>query len=173
LRRLVADLETLASAEAAGLRMQTADVDLAVVAGAATDLLRPLGDDRQVTLQTDLRPAALFGDADRLQQIAVNLIANAVKFTPAGGSVMIRTGSDDGFAVLEVSDTGPGIPEDELAHVFERFWRGSNGDRATGSGIGLAVVAELAAAHHGTVTASNDPQGGCRFTVTIPLRSAI
>ena len=110
----------------------------------------------------------MIGDADRLHQIAVNLIANAVKFTPAGGAITISTGSDEVSAWLEIVDNGPGIPEQELPHVFERFWRGANGDKATGSGIGLAVVAELVAAHHGTVSAGNVPDGGARFSVTLP-----
>ena len=67
-----------------------------------------------------------------------------------------------------VRDNGPGIPDQELPHVFERFWRGSNGDKATGSGIGLAVVSELVAAHHGTVTAGNVPHGGAHFRITLP-----
>lgn len=169
LRRLVADLETLASAEAAGLRLDVSEVDLADVASAAVDLLRPLADDASITINTELGSAPVAGDADRLRQIAVNLIANAVKFTPPGGSVDVRSRLDEDGAVLEVLDTGPGIPIADLSHVFERFWRGSNGRATTGSGIGLAVVAELTAAHRGTVIATNDPDGGTRFTVRFPL----
>lgn len=168
LRRLVGDLETLAAAEAAGLRPREDRVDLADVATAAADLLRPLADDRGTTLTAKARPAAVIGDTDRLHQIAVNLIANAVKFTPAGGAITISTSSDEVSACLEIVDNGPGIPEQELPHVFERFWRGANGDKATGSGIGLAVVAELVAAHHGTVSAGNVPGGGARFRITLP-----
>ena len=168
LRRLVGDLETLAAAEAAGLRPREDRVDLADVATSAADLLRPLADDRGTTLTAKARPAAVIGDTDRLHQIAVNLIANAVKFTPAGGAITISTSSDEVSACLEIVDNGPGIPEQELPHVFERFWRGANGDKATGSGIGLAVVAELVAAHHGTVSAGNVPGGGARFRITLP-----
>lgn len=168
LRRLVGDLETLAAAEAAGLRPRADPVDLADIAASAADLLRPLADDRGTSITTVLDPAAVIGDADRLHQIAVNLIANAVKFTPAGGAITISTGSDGSTARMEILDNGPGIPDDDLPHVFERFWRGANGDKASGSGIGLAVVAELVAAHHGTVTAANAPTGGARFAVTLP-----
>jgi two-component system, OmpR family, sensor histidine kinase BaeS len=168
LRRLVGDLETLAAAEAAGLRLRIDPVDLADVAASAVDLLRPLADDRGITITVGLEPAAVIGDADRLHQIAVNLIANAVKFTPAGGAITISTGSDGSSMRMEVLDTGPGIPDEDLPHVFERFWRGANGDRAKGSGIGLAVVAELVAAHHGTVSAANIAGGGAHLTVTLP-----
>ena len=169
LRRLVADLETLASAEAAHLEMHTGRLDLADVASAAADLLRPLADDREITLVTDTEHAPVLGDPDRLHQIAVNLIANAVKFTPVGGTVTVRTGVDGPSAMLEVADTGPGIPAEDLFLVFERFWRGTNGTKASGTGIGLAVVAELTAAHHGTVTATNNASGGTRFVVTLPV----
>lgn len=171
LRRLVADLETLAAAEAAGLQLHTDHVDLADVVGEAVDLLRPLADDGDLTLTAETSPAPVIGDADRLHQIAVNLIANAVKFTPAGGSVTIRTGTDEMSAILEVVDTGPGIPPEDLPHVFKRFWRGANRSKASGSGIGLAVVAELTAAHHGTVTAENAATGGARLMVTLPIDS--
>lgn len=169
LRRLVSDLETLAAAEAAGLRPRAEPVDLADVAASAADLLQPLADDRGSTLTVDAEPAAVIGDADRLHQVAVNLIANAVKFTPAGGAIAITTRSDGTSACFEVVDNGPGIPEQDLPRVFERFWRGANGDKASGSGIGLAVVAELVTAHHGTVNAANVPGGGTRFTVMVPV----
>ncbi len=172
LRRLVGDLETLAAAEAAGLRPRTEPVDLADVATSAADLLRPLADDRETTLTVEARPAAVIGDADRLHQIAVNLIANAVKFTPPGGAITVSTRADGISARLEVVDNGPGIPEHDLPRVFDRFWRGANGDKANGSGIGLAVVAELVAVHQGTVTAGNVPGGGARLTVTIPAALA-
>lgn len=168
LRRLVGDLEMLAAAEAAGLRQRSDPVDLTDVVASAADLLRPMADDRGFTIRVDPVPAAVIGDADRLHQVAVNLIANAVKFTPTGGAITIRTGSTGTLAHFEVIDNGPGIPDQDLPHVFERFWRGANGDKVSGSGIGLAVVAELVAAHHGTVTAENVPGGGARFTVTLP-----
>jgi two-component system sensor histidine kinase BaeS len=114
----------------------------------------------------------VIGDTDRLHQIAVNLIANAIKFTPTAGAITVSTRSNGSTATLEVVDNGPGIPEQDLPHVFERFWRGANGDKASGSGIGLAVVAELTAAHHGTVTAGNVQGGGARFTVTLPAAAA-
>ena len=172
LRRLVGDLETLAAAEAAGLRPRIGPVDLAEVAASAADLLRPLADDRGTSLTVEAAPASVMGDADRLHQIAVNLIANAVKFTPAGGAITISTRTNGATASLEVVDNGPGIPEPDLPHVFERFWRGVNGNRASGSGIGLAVVAELVAVHQGAVTADNVPTGGARLTVTLPAAAA-
>ena len=168
LRRLVSDLEALAAAEAAGLRLETEPVDLADIAIASADLLRPLADDRHLTVTVHTSPAMVAGDRTRLQQIVVNLIANAIKFTPAAGSVTVHTEVRDGMAILHVSDTGPGIDEIDLPHVFERFWRGSNAGETSGSGIGLAIASELATAHHGELTAGWAPAGGTCFTLSIP-----
>ena len=85
--------------------------------------------------------------------MATNLLGNALKFTPAGGRVTVRTRQNGPDAVLTVTDTGVGIPADELPHVFERFWRGQAAAATSGSGIGLAIAAELASAHGGTLTA--------------------
>ncbi|MEP7114275.1 MAG: HAMP domain-containing sensor histidine kinase, partial [Ilumatobacteraceae bacterium] len=168
LRRLVADLETLAAAEAAGLRLDPVPVDLADIAHITVDLLGPLAEERNITIEIDAGPTPIHADPDRLQQIVVNLVANAVKFTPPRGTVTVTTTAGDRSAVLRVTDTGPGLSDDELPHLFERFWRGHAASNAHGSGIGLAVVAELVAAHRGTVVAANRPGGGAEFTVTLP-----
>ena len=80
----------------------------------------------------------------------------------------MRTGLDDGDAVLQVTDTGVGIPADELPHIFDRFWRGQGAARVSGSGIGLSVAAELARAHGGQLTASSQPGHGTEMTLTLP-----
>ena len=168
LGRLVADLETLAAAEAAGLQMIKAPTDLAVVAAGVADLLGPAFDAAGVGLVTGLEPVAVEGDATRLSQVVTNLLTNALKFSASGGKVTLTTGASDGLARLEVTDEGPGIPEQELPHIFDRFWRGAAGRRAAGSGIGLAVVAELVRAHAGRVHVASEPGRGTRFTVLLP-----
>lgn len=172
LRRIVGDLETLAAAEAAGLHLRSDSCDLASIASSAIDLLRPLADEQRLDLVLDLRSVPVAGDAHRLHQVALNLLTNAIKFTPSGGSIHVSTSIDRSAAELTVSDDGPGIPDADLPHVFERFWRGSGTGGVGGSGIGLAVVAELVAAHGGTVTAGTGPAGGARFTVSIPVESS-
>jgi two-component system sensor histidine kinase MtrB len=82
----------------------------------------------------------------------------------------VRTSSRDGEAVLEVLDTGPGIADEDLPHLFERFFRGRTAERTSGSGIGLAVASELVAAHGGRIEAANRPEGGAVFTVSLPSR---
>ena len=106
----------------------------------------------------------------RAAQILANLISDALKYTPAGGQVRLGTAAEPGWAVLTVADTGPGIPADELPHVFDRFFRGRTA-RPAGSGIGLTVVAELAAAHGGTAQAASQPGCGTTFTIRLPAAS--
>lgn len=165
---LVGDLETLAAADAAALRLELRPVDLAEVATSAVALARGAALDAEIDLRTDLGPAPVEGDAERLRQVVVNLLSNALRHTPPGGRIDVRTRTQGERAVLEVADTGPGIAPEDLPHVFERFYRGRGAEG--GSGIGLAVVAELVAAHGGDVEAGNRPEGGARLTVRLPLR---
>jgi signal transduction histidine kinase len=124
-------------------------------------------------LVRELGPAVVLGDASRLGQICDNLLGNALKFTPPGGTVSIEVVDDGGLALLRVVDTGPGIAAAELDHVFDRFWRGEQSRGIAGSGIGLAVVAELVAAHGGQVEVSSEPGAGATFTVRIPLAAGM
>jgi signal transduction histidine kinase len=168
LGRVIEDLEALASAQAAGLHLQRGPVDLAGVAADAAVALRSSFDDAGLALSTATIPVTVDGDRDRLHQLTVNLLTNALKYTPRGGTVTLSARPIEGLAKLEVSDTGPGIPADELPHVFERFWRGAGAARSSGSGIGLAIVAELAKAHGGRVTVTSTPGRGTTFTVLVP-----
>ena len=164
---LVADLETLAAADAARLSLASDPVDLADVAARAVATVRGAAADAGVAIEVNLAPAPTTGDRDRLHQIALNLLTNAVKFTPAAGTVTVRTTAAGGQAVLEVADTGPGLPGDEAERVFDRFWQGAAGKAAGGSGIGLAVAAGLAGAHGGTLTARDTGQGAA-FRLELP-----
>jgi two-component system sensor histidine kinase BaeS len=172
LGRMVEDLQTLASAEAAGLELQPRPLDLGRVAADAADSLASRFWAGRLELQQQLPPTPVLGDPRRLHQVVTNLLANAAKYTPAGGSVTIRASTDGSDAVLEVADTGPGIPDDERSLVWERFYRGQSGRLADGSGIGLAVVKELVDAHGGQVTVDEAPGGGARFTVRLPRTPA-
>lgn len=169
LGRVVEDLGGLAEAEAAGLRLERAPVDLGSLAAGAVDALRSRFDVAGITLDAQLEPVTVNGDHARLHQIVTNLLTNALKFTPEGGTVIVRTSGAGSLARLEVSDTGPGIDDTDLPHVFDRFWRGPSAHGQTGSGIGLAVVAELARAHGGRAEASSQPGRGASFRVLLPL----
>lgn len=170
LGNLIEDVETLSAAEAAGLRLQRRPVDLNEIVQSSVALLAPHAEAAEVTVTTSLASfdAVVAGDAARLTQIVRNLLINALKFTPAGGSVDVSVTRERTQIKLEVGDTGRGIPADELPHVFDRFWRGGEAAMTSGSGIGLAVVRELAGVHGGTVSVSSEPGSGSRFTVTLP-----
>ena len=170
LGRLVQDLETLAAAEVAGLKLVKSPIDLASVGAATVDLLRPAFESAEVELIVRLHPAVIDGDATRIGQVMINLLSNALKFSPARGRVTLSVEASDGLARLEVADEGPGVSKEEIPHLFERFWRGNAGRRASGSGIGLSVVSGLVNAHGGRVEVSSQPGHGARFTVLIPLR---
>jgi signal transduction histidine kinase len=154
LRRLVDDLGALADADAATTRLgiDHHTCDLAVEVGTVLDGLAPTIEANQQHLQHHLEHVHVDGDAARLGQIVTNLVTNAIKYTPHGGHIIVTVGpGPDDTAVLSVSDDGPGIAAADQPHVFERFYRAETARTAAGSGIGLAVVAQLVAAHHGTV----------------------
>ncbi len=167
LGRLVADLETLAAADAATFTVSRAPHDLSTVAADAVEGLRRRFAEAAISVETELSPVTVLGDPVRLSQVVTNLLTNAAKFTPSGGRVVLTVSEDGDQATLTVADTGSGIPPDELAHVFERFFRGRNA-RAGGSGIGLTVASELVAAHGGRLTVTSLPGDGTTFRVTLP-----
>ncbi|WP_280909262.1 ATP-binding protein [Streptomyces sp. SAI-090] len=167
LARLVADLETLASADAAAFTLEREPLSLAVLVTATLTPLAGSFAEAGIAVRADLDDVRVDGDPVRLRQIVTNQLTNALKFVPAGGTVTVRLRREDGWAELRVADTGPGIPTDELPRVFDRFFRGRS-SRADGSGIGLAVAAELATAHGGTLTAESEAGRGTTFTTRIP-----
>jgi two-component system sensor histidine kinase BaeS len=169
LARIVDDLQTLAEADAAALRLARSRTDLATIAAAAADSLAGRFAAAGLTLTRQLEPAPVRADAGRIHQVITNLLTNAVKFTATGGQVTISTGQAAGTAVLRVTDTGIGIPAADLPRIFDRFWRGRRAAHISGSGIGLAVAAELARAHGGELSASSPAGGGTEMTLTLPL----
>jgi signal transduction histidine kinase len=169
LAHLVEDLQTLAAAQAAGLELNRQPLDLGRVAADAAHSLASRFRAGQIHLDQDLPPTPAVGDPRRLHQVTVNLLTNAIKFTPPGGTVEVRTYRDQTEAVLEVTDTGPGVPVDERDAIWERFYQGRAGRARPGSGIGLAVVKELAAAHGGTVSLKSPLSGGAKFSLRLPV----
>ena len=168
LARMVDDLQTLAAADAATLRLSLRRCDLAEVAAAATDSLAGRFEAGGLTVERQFTPAWVMADPRWLHQVITNLLTNALKFTPSGGRVTVQSAARGRSAVLRVTDTGAGIPAGELPHIFERFWRGRQAAQTSGSGIGLAVAAELTRAHGGQLTASSQPGRGTEMTLTLP-----
>ena len=134
----------------------------------AEDSLRPTYAATRVHLAGELTPTRARADVHRIEQVTLNLLSNALKFSPTGGTVTVTLKATRQAAVLEVADRGVGIPADELPHVFDRFWRGSGAARSSGSGIGLAVVRALVEAQGGSVEVESEPHKGSRFTVRLP-----
>jgi signal transduction histidine kinase len=168
LARMVGDLQTLAAADAAVLHLTRRPCDLASLAAVAADSLAAQFEAAGITLERRLTPAEIDADPRWLHQVITNLLTNALKFTAAGGHVAIEAGPSGADAVLTVTDTGTGIPADELPRIFDRFWRGRQAAPTSGSGIGLAVAAELAQAHDGQLTAHSEPGQGTEMTLTLP-----
>jgi two-component system, OmpR family, sensor histidine kinase BaeS len=165
---MVDDLQTLAAADAAALHLERYRCDLADIAASAADSLARRFETADVALRRHLSSVPVIGDSRWLHQVVTNLLSNALKFSPAGGTVTIVTRRDADNAVLEVADTGIGIAADELPHIFDRFWRGQGAPQTSGSGLGLAIAAELARAHGGALSADSTPGRGTRLTLTLP-----
>jgi two-component system sensor histidine kinase BaeS len=168
LARMVGDLQTLAAADAAALNLARRPCDLADLAAAAADSLTRRFEAAGIRLDRRLAASPVLADPHWLHQVITNLLTNALKFTPAGGHVTISTGSSGAESVLQVTDTGTGIPAEDLPRIFDRFWRGRQASQISGSGIGLAIAAELAQAHGGGLTASSEPGQGTQMTLTLP-----
>ncbi len=168
LSRLVADLETLASADAATFDLDCGPVVLRPLLQDAAQEFAGIFAERGLRLVLHLDDdIEIEADATRVRQVAANLLVNAAKFTPPGGEVRLELERDGPWAVIRVVDTGPGIPADEMSSVFDRFFRG-RAVRAGGSGIGLAIVRRLVAAHGGDVEVASESGSGATFTVRLP-----
>jgi signal transduction histidine kinase len=174
--RLVDDLLDFSSLIVHRLELVREEVDLATAVLASLAALRGPADAKGVLLDAriDAGAGAVLGDAARLQQIAWNLVDNAVKFTPAGGRVTVSVRREDGWIVLEVVDTGEGIPPEFLPSVFERFRQAdSSATRAHGGlGLGLAIVKPLVELHGGQIEARSEGVGrGTVFLARFPPRA--
>jgi two-component system OmpR family sensor kinase len=152
---------------------EPAPVDLVVLAADSCTDIAAAHPDRAIRLDAP-EPVVVNGDAAHLQQALANLLANAGRHTPAGTPLEVHVTSDDTWAEISVRDHGPGLSEEALAHVFDRFWQADSARVGEGSGLGLSIVAAIAAEHGGSAHAANaaDPAGGALFTLRIPITQA-
>ena len=170
---LVGDLLFLAQLEAGKLSLELGAVDLSAIAAESVETARPLAEEKDITVTLATGPLALIaGDRARLAQLLDNLISNGIKFTPAGGRVDVRVRGERGQAVIEVRDTGMGIPSDEQEHLFERFFRTAKATEQAipGTGLGLAISKAIVHAHGGRITFTSSEGSGTTFRVSIPIR---
>jgi signal transduction histidine kinase len=150
-----------------------APVDLQALAAETIDQMNLLAEEKRIALNRPSGPAVIVaGDRDRLKQVLVNLIDNAIKYTPHGGQVVVETGSEGDMGFVTVEDSGVGIDLNHHDRVFDRFYRVSPDRGDVGAGLGLAIVKSICHAHGGSVSLRSVPEIGSCFTVVIPLRSA-
>jgi two-component system OmpR family sensor kinase len=167
MRALVDDLFLLAELDRVR-PVRTDPVDVSVLAADACTDAVAMAPDRRVVLDAPA-PVTVRGDADHLRQAIVNLVSNAIRHTPAGTPIEVATRSVEGWAQVAVRDHGPGLDEVGLAHAFDRFWQADPARVGASSGLGLSIVAGIAAEHAGTVSVENAPDGGARFTIRLPV----
>lgn len=174
LRDLAVSMLDLSRVEAGSLQLEPADVDLALVARSVLEEFQPQTQAKRLTLtvETGEQPETAWCDEERLAQVVRALVDNAVKFSHAGSTVRLSTDGDDRYASLLVRDDGPGITEDELPLIFERFHRGRDERASTsGAGLGLSIARELVEMMGGSLSATSEEGAGTTFTVRLP-RSA-
>ncbi len=173
LQRLVGDLLFVARLDASGLQLQFAPVDVEELVREAAESAGALARSRELDLELVLAPLPFVtGDKERLSQLVGNLISNALKFTPAGGQVTVRTFVDGSHAVIEVEDDGIGIPEGEQNRLFQRFFRSTTATEQAipGTGLGLVISRAIAEAHGGTIDVRSEEGAGACFRVELPLQ---
>jgi PAS domain S-box-containing protein len=174
--RLVDDLLDLSRMARGTVALSCAAIDAAASVRAATEMMQPAAQERGVSIVTQglAEPVTVWADRARLQQIVWNLVSNAVKFTPSGGTVAVRLAVIDGRLQIVVADTGIGIHAEFLPHLFERFRQGDDaGTRSRGGlGLGLAISRQLVELHGGSIAAESEGEGkGSRFIVTLPIEA--
>jgi signal transduction histidine kinase len=176
MHRMVLDLLDLARMDAGTFDLQLGEVDIPLLLGGIVEKFTPQA--RLARLHIRLESAPLppvLGDGDRLAQVFTNLLDNAIQFTPAGGSITLRTEQTTNGIRVDVTDSGVGMPPEVLPKIFDRFFQADpsrSGGRKHGSGLGLAIVSEIVQTHGGRITVRSEPGTGSTFTVSLPFEAA-
>jgi two-component system sensor histidine kinase BaeS len=168
---LIDDLRDLALAEAGELRLAKERTDIVELVRQVSETAgSSVEQSPTVHVESAGEIPELLLDRKRFRQVLANLLSNALIYTPVEGEIRVNVRRVDGSIELSVSDTGPGISDEDLPHLFERFYRGDPArGRTGGSGLGLAIVRQWVEAHGGTIRAENRPTGGARFVLHIPI----
>jgi signal transduction histidine kinase len=176
LLRVVGDLLFAAELDARTVELERRPVDVAALVEQAGDTARPFADERQIDLILQTSPVpSIDGDEGRLGQVLDNLLSNALKFTPPGGTVEVRLFDADDGVHLEVADTGMGISEEDQTQLFERFFRTSEATSSAiqGTGLGLSIVAAIVEAHGGSIGVDSEVGFGTTFTILLPAAKPV
>jgi len=166
--RLISDLLDAAQLEAGTLTLERATIAPAEVVDEAVEMVRASAAGRTLDVAVPTELPSVEADRYRVLQVLTNLLANAVKFTPPGGRIAIAAERKNGDLLVRVRDSGPGIPADQIDHVFDRFWKASRSDRR-GAGLGLAIAKGIIDAHGGKIWLESQPDAGATFCFTLPL----
>jgi len=175
MRRLIESLLELARLDSGEAEISSAPCDLSSLCRECIELLQPLARSCQVTVSSTFASTLVRGDADRLTQVVMNLLTNAIEHNVAGGQVQITTSAEGSEVILTVTDDGPGIEPVHLPHIFERFYRGdASRSRRTGStGLGLAIASAIVEAHGGSIVASSEVDKGTTVTVRLARAESV
>jgi heavy metal sensor kinase len=166
---LINTMLMISKAEAGVDHLAREEIDLAGVVQDACRLFEPTAEDKGITLSCDAMERSPFvGDSRMIQRMLSNLLDNAIKYTPSGGSVVISIAENNAQMVVSIKDTGIGITAKDLPHIFERFYRCDQSRSQTGVGLGLSLARAIARAHGGEITATSIPNQGSTFTISLP-----
>jgi signal transduction histidine kinase len=159
----------ISEAETGMAGMTIEDIDVTQIVQEAVGLFEPVAEDKDITIDLKTQgPVYVPCDRQKLQRVIANLLDNAIKYTPSGEKLTVTVNIDNNHALITVSDTGMGIPEEDLPHIFERFYRGEKSRSETGNGLGLSLAYAFVRAHQGTIEVKSQLSMGSSFIVKLP-----
>jgi heavy metal sensor kinase len=170
MRRLIESLLALARLDAGQEPIKHLKLDLAALAREGAEQVRPLAEERGITLLLETNPAQCAGDSERLARVLTNLLTNAIQYNRPNGEVRVTTRLENQTAVLAVRDTGAGIAAEDLPRIFERFYRSDKSRTTGGNGLGLSICKAILTAHGGSIDVASEPGTGTTFTVRLPAQ---
>ena len=176
LTAITENLFTISRLDAGESRINNSIIDLGVLTNNITEQILLLAEEKKIKLKNYLEPnVEIYGDSSRLKQVLVNLLDNAIKYTPEEGSITLKTYSQDSKAILEVNDSGIGIPEEALPYIFDRFYRADEvRERGwKGAGLGLSIAQSIVQAHAGNIQAYSKKDTGTKFVLSFPLAKRV
>jgi two-component system, OmpR family, phosphate regulon sensor histidine kinase PhoR len=171
LAQMVNELSELSRIESGEMPLKLVPIDLSEVLKRVTERLRAQADRAQLSIVLDVASdlPEVTADEDRIEQVLVNLVHNAIKFTPPGGKIVISAGIDNDNVLVSITDTGVGIPGDELNRIFERFYKVDKARSGGGTGLGLAIAKHIVQAHGGTISVESEEGKGSTFIFSLPI----
>jgi heavy metal sensor kinase len=169
MRKLISALLELARLDAGQETLKRLRFDFSKTISDCIELIKPIAEERGVKFSPELSPLEIIGDSERLAQVVTNLLTNAIQYNHAGGEVRVKLESQNGLAILKISDTGEGISAKDLPRIFERFYRADQSRSSGNAGLGLAISKAIIEAHGGMIEVASEENAGTTFTVRMPV----